>query len=137
MAAVAGVTPVKLDVKDIDHRYARVKPGDATQLQSAAAGPAYIIWKQSGAGTDKWAYVRLGNDDETFRMGHVSGPYTWNKDGSVFVDPIDDNGVPLPTGAFYVTNWFADVTVPTGENARVACHKYGDAWFLIAAECFT
>jgi hypothetical protein len=137
MGAVAGVTPVKLNILDADHRYARVKVDDITQLETAHGGPAYIIWKESGTGSGKWGLVRIGNDDESFRLGRVTGGVSgmWAKDATGSVEPVDENGAALATGIFEASNWFADVTVPTGSYARVACHKYGPKWFLIAAEC--
>jgi hypothetical protein len=136
MGAVAGVTPVKLNVIDADHRYAKAKDGDITELQTAVAGPAFILWKESGTGGGKWGYVRLGNDDESFRLGRVTGGASgaWAKDTTGSVEPIDENGTALATGIFEASNWFADVTIATG-YARVACHKFGPKWFLIAAEC--
>jgi len=138
MGAVAGVTPVKLNVIDSDHKYAKVIPGDITELETAVAGPAYILWKESGTGGGKWGYVRLGNDEESFRLGRITGGASgmWAKDTTGSVEPVDDAGTAAATGIFEAANWFADVTVPTGEYSRVACHKYGAKWFLIAAECF-
>jgi hypothetical protein len=137
MGAVAGVTPVKLEVLDTSHKYARVKKDDVTQLQTALAGPAFILWKQSGTGEGKWGYVRLGNDDETFRLGRITGGVSgmWVKDTVATIEPIDTDGY-ATTGMFTGENWFANVTVPTGSYSRVACHRYGPKWFLIAAECF-
>ncbi len=59
-AMTAGVCPVQVNVTDAAHGYADVKAGDATQLQSGAAGSATVLWKESGTGT-KWAIVRLGS----------------------------------------------------------------------------
>jgi hypothetical protein len=136
MGAVAGVTPVKLDILDADHRYAKTKADDMTQLETAFAGPAFIIWKEGGTGSGKWGLVRLGNDDESFRLGRVTGGVSgmWEKDTTGSVEPVDENGSAMATGIFEAANWFADVTIATG-YARVACHKFGPKWFLIAAEC--
>lgn len=54
-----GLTPVKVYVNDAAHKFAKVKGGDTSQLESATAGPAEIWWKESGTGT-KWALVLLG-----------------------------------------------------------------------------
>src|SRR5699024_2731099 len=66
-AAVEGVCICKIDVQNTTDKFAEV-PGDdggsgsggsgEVYLQSAAAGSAQILWKQSGTGL-KWAVVRL------------------------------------------------------------------------------
>lgn len=59
-AVVSGVSIVKVDVTDAGHTHADVTPADAAKLTSATAGPALILWKESGTGT-KWAVVSLGS----------------------------------------------------------------------------
>jgi hypothetical protein len=53
-AAVSGVFACRVNVCDPAHRYAGGKFQDATQLQSAAAGPVLMLWRQ-GEGADQWA----------------------------------------------------------------------------------
>ncbi len=59
LAWSAGTVAVKVDMVDAAHRYADVKAGDATQLQSCESGVAQILSVEAGTGS-KWAYVRLG-----------------------------------------------------------------------------
>ena len=56
-AMIGGVTPVQVDVTDENHGYAALNAGDTTQLESADAGEAKIIWKEAGTGT-KWAVIQ-------------------------------------------------------------------------------
>ena len=59
-AAVLGVVPVSVHVNDAGHGYAT--PGTTTDaLESAASGPAKIIWKES-SGTTRKALVLLMGD---------------------------------------------------------------------------
>jgi hypothetical protein len=58
-AWVSGVFPARVNVTDEGHRFADVADGDATQLASADAGVAQILWAQAGTGT-LWAIVRIG-----------------------------------------------------------------------------
>jgi hypothetical protein len=55
-ATVIGVTPCKLLVNDPVHLFARPVAGDATQLETATAGPAEVITKAAAP----WAVVLLG-----------------------------------------------------------------------------
>src|SRR5699024_6729445 len=80
-AAVEGVCICKIDVQNTTDKFAEV-PGDdggsgsggsgEVYLQSAAAGSAQILWKQSGTGL-KWAVVRLGNRLEKILLVKITG----------------------------------------------------------------
>jgi hypothetical protein len=93
MAVISGVTPVKIDVRDADHRYAEVKDADTTQLQSGPIGTARILWKESGTGT-KWAIVNLGVlppclfPVKVFQTGGSSGNKTTQADWTYTVKDI-------------------------------------------------
>lgn len=56
---LSGVTPVRIDVIDLDHAQADVTDGFAGHLKSGSSGVAQILWKELGLGV-KWAVVRLG-----------------------------------------------------------------------------
>ncbi len=58
-ALLSGVTPVKVNVVDGDHKFADIADGDCVRLESATFGSAQILYAQSGTG-EKWAVVRLG-----------------------------------------------------------------------------
>lgn len=59
-AAVLGVVPVSIHINDATHAYAA--PGTSTSyLESAASGPAKILWKES-SGTTRKALVLLQGD---------------------------------------------------------------------------
>lgn len=66
-AAVAGVLPLKVHFTSYDHQCATIKAGDATQLASAASGPARILWHEEFPESTEppdvtlWALVFLGS----------------------------------------------------------------------------
>ena len=95
-AVLAGATQVQVDVADEGHAWADVADGDATQLASAPAGSAQILWKQSGTGT-KWAIVRLANlCVGRLLFGKLKADWT-DSQSQVSIDPCDaagnDNGL--------------------------------------------
>ena len=57
---VSGCVPCKINVYQSGHQWADIKDGDATQLNSDDCGTCKILWKESGTGTGKWAYVLIG-----------------------------------------------------------------------------
>lgn len=75
VAVIAGATQVQINVTDADHKFADIKDGDNTQLESAASGSARILWKESGTGT-KWAVVCIGASAPSTTM-----PVICTKDG--------------------------------------------------------
>jgi hypothetical protein len=59
LARISGDSFCKIDVVDAGHGFADAITADYAKLRSqAAAGPAQILWKESGTGT-KWAFVRF------------------------------------------------------------------------------
>lgn len=54
-AVVGGMFPCRVNVTDANHRFATVKHGDVSQLQSSRCGPVSLLWKESGIGECKWA----------------------------------------------------------------------------------
>lgn len=132
--AIDGVVQVKLDVSNVDHRFAAPKAGSTARMESAPAGPAAILWKEPGTGDDKWALVRIGDGGgSTIRLGKITGP--WNKGATAPVYEYTGDGVRVTGASFDATNRFATIqaTGPTG--AWVACGLVGSRWHLIAAEC--
>lgn len=57
--AVAGVVPVKLEIVDTAHKFARCK-ASTSEMVTDWGGPAIILWKEDAAGSDKWGLVRIG-----------------------------------------------------------------------------
>jgi hypothetical protein len=53
--AIGGAFVLKVDVVDLDHRFAEVRDSDRTQLRSTDCGVLQILWKESGIGQNKWA----------------------------------------------------------------------------------
>jgi hypothetical protein len=58
--AVDGVVPVKLDIVNENHKFARCTTS-TSQMTTDWGGPALILWKESGTGSDKWGLVRIGD----------------------------------------------------------------------------
>ncbi|MFA5291956.1 MAG: hypothetical protein WC496_02865 [Phycisphaerae bacterium] len=54
-----GVCQVQINATDEAHKFADVRDGDHTLLDSAEGGAVSILWKEAGTGT-KWAVVRFG-----------------------------------------------------------------------------
>ena len=56
---VSGACPVKVNITDVNHRFADVKEGQASCLASTESGAAMILWRD-GAGTGTvWALVNI------------------------------------------------------------------------------
>lgn len=117
-AMVAGMTPVKLDIKDEGHDYALPIPEDTTKLQTACDGPCRIVWKETGTG-DKWGLVSFPiNDFPRIRIKNDAGltlkdgyacmvdsagdkPWTFNikkPDGDSLLHILPYSGSDLETG---------------------------------------
>ncbi len=130
-AAIDGVVQVKLNVISESHQFA--KPATTTSnLDTAGSGDASILWKESGAGSNKWGLVRIGAGAGGIRLGKISS--SWGKAATKVVQEYSDNGVSLET-TFEATNRFADLAASTASPKWVACALIGGLWHLIAAEC--
>jgi len=53
--AVSGVFPCKVKIFDDEHRFARARYDDVTQLASVKCGPVRLLWHEGTEGDDKWA----------------------------------------------------------------------------------
>ena len=58
-ALLWGVTPCRIDVNHAKHTHAQPASGNY-RLQSSFGGAARILWKESGTGSSKWAYLLYG-----------------------------------------------------------------------------
>jgi hypothetical protein len=56
-ALLQGITPVKVNVGNESHQYAKL---DASELVSCSNGVGRILWKESGTG-EKWVLLQLGS----------------------------------------------------------------------------
>jgi hypothetical protein len=132
--AVAGVVQCKLDVTNADDKFAACK-ASASELKTGTSGEATILWKDSGTGSGKWAFVRFGGVGAGggVRLGTISA--TWTKGNTATVTEQNGDGTAKsPTTTFEAKNYFATVSVTSGTK-RVACAKVDDTWILLAAEC--
>ena len=72
-AFIMGAFPAKLNVTTEGDEFADVDPGDNTQLITAGAGAARILWKQSGTGEGKLGYVMVGGAGESLPIFQYPG----------------------------------------------------------------
>lgn len=93
LALVCGAAFVSINVSDASHQFATPSPGYHTVMQSAQAGPARILWKESGTGICK-AYVLLNG------QGQSPGRYTWTE---------------TQTGTIAASWWQAIIAAPDAE----------------------
>jgi len=84
MAGASGVCAIHVDVQHEDHRFADIKDGDASSLQSRESGAATILWKETGTGL-KWGIVHLAG-----AMPPVMFPVLVTKDGGEAGDADTD-----------------------------------------------
>jgi hypothetical protein len=132
-AAVAGVVQAKINVSDANHTFATPRPGSTTEFDSASSGPAFILWKDGGTGSGKWALLRIGAGGGGTRLGKISA--SWAKGSTAAVAEYDGSGTAKGT-TFSAVNRFGLVTGPTsGSPQWVACSLVDSTWHLIAAEC--
>lgn len=134
--AVAGVVQTRLEVISGSAGAAGPKAGSVAELQTGGFGAA-VLWRESGTGANKWALVRLGGGGgggTGVRLGTISA--TWTKGNAATVTQQNGDGT-ARTGnpTFTARNFFATVTVPSGQARRVACALIDSTWVLIAAEC--
>jgi hypothetical protein len=47
-AAIAGMFPCRVHITNLSHRYATIKDGDRTRLQSSHCGLVQLVWKAPG-----------------------------------------------------------------------------------------
>jgi len=59
-ACVSGVCPARIYIEEDWHQYADVEDDQPAHLKSRPSGGAQILWKESGAGAEKMAIVRVG-----------------------------------------------------------------------------
>lgn len=117
-----GFAYVKVYVNDAAHKFAKVKTGDTTQLESATSGPAEIWWKETGTGT-KWALVLIGGGGAAaaaLRWGTIS---TAGSAASVEGTPSTDGRIDLyaaygGTANVPFNNYYPE-TAPAGATAPI------------------
>lgn len=102
-AMIAGLSPIRLDVKDEQHEYASPLLSDTTKLQTACDGPCRIVWKETGTG-EKWGLASFPiNDFPRIRIKNDTGSTL--KDGyACMVDSAGD------------TPWTLNVNKPDGDS---------------------
>lgn len=96
-AVIAGVVPCKINVYQSVHQWADIKDGDSTQLNSDDCGTCKILWKESGTGSGKWAYVLIGESALTgFCVAqediepNVAGSFKFStRTGTAYGDTVD------------------------------------------------
>lgn len=132
-AAIDGVTPVKLNVIDEAHRFAKPQDGSASEMDTSHGGPVAILWKESGTGSGKWGLVRFGGDGDFFRVARFQG--YWEVATTKTVQLVDEEGDPVsPTVEFNVVN-FAATFSTNGQYRKLGACRYGSTWVLMWFQC--
>lgn len=107
----------------------RVAIAGAVQIKTDNLGllnDAFVVWKDA-----TWSLVVLAG---AARLGSVGA--TWSKGEDAEVTMLKgDGGSVQDDPTFTAKNWFANVTVPSGQTRKVACAHVNGYWILIAAEC--
>lgn len=70
-ALLAGVTPVRLDVKDVGHAHAVAVSNQTAHLETAGSGPVRILYKESGTGL-KWGLIQFPFEASQERCFHIT-----------------------------------------------------------------
>lgn len=135
--AIGGAVPVKIDIKDADHVFARPVAGVHGNLQSShpCAGSCGILWKESGTGL-KWALVRVGSGGSGVLLGKTSAQ--WAK-GSLATISLYEEGAPpsesqnAPAATLEgCINKFANVSA---DKWVIVAQSSRGHWYLVSAEC--
>ena len=71
----AGIVQVKVSFSNSSHTRAKPKNNSTAHLESAASGPAVIVWSANTSG-EQWALVRW-DDGGGIRIGKYTGSTTW------------------------------------------------------------
>lgn len=137
LAYFDGVCPARVDVEDEEHRFADIKPDDATSLESRDDGAAAILWKEDGQG-EKWAVVQLGRRTTPWHFGTVSGDLTAAAPGSVALmnqDPEDGSlyGSGRTVEA-YCPLLDSDHKLTSGTLVKVEVNPYSGLWNVTAVD---
>jgi len=90
LVMIKGTTQARIDVKNEDHRYCRLKDNKDI-LETAVSGPGRILYKEDGLG-EKWAYIDISVDDNQRVLIVNDSGETIPEGGAMLVDSID--GVP-------------------------------------------
>lgn len=121
--AVAGVVQVKCDISSTGDDYVRTQ-FNSTRLKTGGYGEGLILWKEAGTGGDKWALVRLATPAGAV-MIRFSGAWALGATKSVTILDTSDT--------LNVVNRFVSISAACDERYGAAI-KYGDAWYLTAAQ---
>jgi len=95
LAVVSGVTVARIDVANTYHGFAEIISGECGKLRSGPCGGAQILWRESNAGTNRWAVVRLGTPTlmcrfelkENLAPGGYAQAYLLDYAGTYQIDP--------------------------------------------------
>jgi hypothetical protein len=92
VAAIAGATPVRLQVVAETDEYADIWNGYDIGLQTGPTGTARILWKQKGTG-NLWGIVLLGNSHTGATFGSLKADWDVNtRPNFVTVYPANQDG---------------------------------------------
>ena len=73
--SAAGIVQAKVSFSSASHTRAKPKDNTVDHLESAAGGPAEILWS-AGTSGEQWAFVRFGEGGQ-LRIGKYTGSSAW------------------------------------------------------------
>jgi hypothetical protein len=114
--AVGGVVQCKVEVDKDDDKFVACSSGG---LKTGVTGDGVVLWKETGAGTGKWALVRLASRGDSIKRGTFSG--TWTKGSTTTVTDAVVTGV-----TYTAKNYIATLSGSVCLIAYVA-----DEWVLV------
>lgn len=127
---VAGLAVVNVDVVDALHRFADVKSGDATQLQSGLHGSARLITPPTTTGTRELLVLLAAGDNpiiDATAAANIpdggSGSVTIRETGETVTAHLE-----WITGAEQISN---------GKNIRIRWNEFDNRFVIHHAECET
>jgi hypothetical protein len=125
-AFCSGIFPARINIGNANHTHAGLKSSDSTQLDSSFAGPARILYKESGTGT-KLAVVQY----PVTPQGMI--PVRLTSDGGSAGDAATQCSFTYTVKDITNTTTFATGVAMTGNgqrvvNATMAAGTYGMAY---------
>ena len=130
-AVASGVIVCKIYVNQSGHQWADIKDGDSTQLNSDDCGTCKILWKESGTGTGKWAYVLVG---ESALTGFCVAQE--DVDPNVAADFKFSTRSGTEYGSVVQMTWAAGSDAGTIATDAVCFRtRIGDEWIVSPVEC--
>lgn len=130
----AGIVQAKVSFSSASHTRAKPKDNTVDHLESAASGPAEIVWS-AGTSGEQWALVRFDEGGQ-LRIGKYTGSATWAKHTTATIGIWESGTPPNETSSSQtienVVNHWADVPANKWVGIQAAANGH---YYLVVAEC--